>query len=78
VDRIRVVRTLIYEGPRDWVETTLESEGRFVNGTRIMNKPDTSRIPAEHFGKPIAGAEVPRIVTLSITEYLAPAEVIRG
>lgn len=35
MDRVRVMRIIIYEGSREWVEKTLE---RSIHGTRIMTK----------------------------------------
>ena len=34
---IRVVRTLTYEGPEEWVKATVYDERRYVNGVRVVS-----------------------------------------
>lgn len=45
-DVVRVMRVVVYEGPRSWVETTLQ---RAIKGTRIVSapgSPDVCKITA--------------------------------
>lgn len=37
MDRVRVMRIIIYDGPREWVEKTIE---RSITGTRIIDPTD--------------------------------------
>ena len=39
-DRVRVMRILIYDGPRDWVERTIE---RSITGVRVIDPTDSVR-----------------------------------
>jgi len=37
-DRVRIMRIVIYDGPREWVERTVE---RSINGVRVIDPRDT-------------------------------------
>jgi hypothetical protein len=65
--QIRVVRTLIYEGPEDWVRSTINSEGRYVKGKKVLSKSTTSVPDAP----PIEPWLRSPVVDMTITEYIA-------
>lgn len=68
-DRIRVLRLLEYEGPRDWVEATL---ARSIQGTRTFTALD-KKIP-HHARRCIRAIVIPEALRGSlIDELLMPA-----
>jgi hypothetical protein len=68
--RVRRVRVLIYEGPKEWVETCTENKLRYVNGRREVS----TRFERDEHGEPVANACV--VTDKVITEHLSPIEAL--
>lgn len=75
--RVRQVRVLIYEGPRDWVEKTIEAASRYVQETRVVFE-RRAAIEPEKFGDPTGPLGPIVVERATITEHIAPPEVLRG